>query len=91
MKTSNIILSILLFGVLCLTAFACTRSSAQSSDVILPATTSVNSAGFERVDYDLEVTDDGKYAILWDGERPVTALPLDNKCNLTNAILWDNQ
>lgn len=42
-------------------------------------------------DYQLEITADGKHVIMWNGAIPVTALPLDNKCNLTRAIEWDNQ
>lgn len=41
-------------------------------------------------DYQLLLTDDGKYVIMYDGDRLVTALPLDNHCNLTNAILRDS-
>lgn len=42
-------------------------------------------------DYQLQILDNGKQVILWDRDRIVSVLPLDNKCNLSEAIWRDNE
>ena len=42
-------------------------------------------------EYQLSITQDFKYVIMWDYDRMVGVLPLDNNCNLTNLIQLDNE
>ncbi len=42
-------------------------------------------------DYQLQLMDNGHKVALYDGNRLVEVLSLDNHCNLTNAILADNE
>lgn len=42
-------------------------------------------------DYQLQITPDGKYIVMYDYNRLVGVLPLDNHCNLTNLVMFDNQ
>lgn len=42
-------------------------------------------------DYRIEITQDGKYAVLFDGNRLIGSLPLNNQCNLTNLLRLDQR
>lgn len=79
----------LLITIICLLLFS-GKPAEPVTPVTPPAETESSYDWHVAKDYQLELTIDGKYAIMYDDDRVVGVLPLDNKCNLTNLIMLDN-